>query len=168
MIEEANSSRRPQFWDESHVKTRIRMRASNFVRKNGIRKRPCICGKPNVQMHHPDYTDPLKVAFLCPRCHRRHHTGRLTVPFEVYDLRELAALHSQAIACQGCIPQAVAWGAADAGKLERRRHGAAGETGDHRGAASSATPPLRPLRHDPAGSGCDVSVGVVEGSNRIA
>lgn len=89
MIEQANSSRRPQFWDESHVKTRIRMRASNFVRKNGIRKRPCICGKTNVQMHHPDYSEPLKVAFLCARCHRRHHTGLLTVPFEVHDLREL-------------------------------------------------------------------------------
>lgn len=62
----------------------------DFLKRNPITKKPCICGANRVHMHHPDYTEPFKVAFLCSRCHRLHHAGALNRPFEVYDVRVLA------------------------------------------------------------------------------
>lgn len=73
---------------ETHRKARYL--AWRFAQRAGIVKPPCVCGNPKVQMHHPNYYKPLEVAFLCVRCHKRHHQRRLTRPFVVYNLRDLA------------------------------------------------------------------------------
>lgn len=31
------------------------------------------CGHDNVKPHHPDYTEPLNVIWLCPACHKAWH-----------------------------------------------------------------------------------------------
>ena len=37
-----------------------------------IRKTPCVvCGKLKVDAHHPDYSKPLAVVFLCRKDHRQ-------------------------------------------------------------------------------------------------
>lgn len=41
-------------------------------------------------MHHPDYSKPFEVAFLCARCHKAEHLGRLKQPFVVWDLELMA------------------------------------------------------------------------------
>ena len=33
---------------------------------------PCLCGNPRSEAHHPDYSRPLDVEWLC----RRHHVAR--------------------------------------------------------------------------------------------
>ena len=44
------------------------------VRKGQILKRPCErCGAKKVHGHHPDYSRPLDVVWLCPDCHRKEH-----------------------------------------------------------------------------------------------
>ena len=44
------------------------------VRTGQIRKRPCEhCGAKKVHGHHPDYSRPLDVVWLCPPCHRKEH-----------------------------------------------------------------------------------------------
>ncbi|HEY6017514.1 MAG TPA: hypothetical protein VIU16_12075, partial [Gaiellaceae bacterium] len=35
-------------------------------------KEPCFCGATKVEAHHPDYTKPLEVEWLC----RQHHAQR--------------------------------------------------------------------------------------------
>ena len=51
-----------------------RQSAERALRTGAITKRPCwFCGKlDNVEMHHPDYSQPLLVYWLCRQCHRRH------------------------------------------------------------------------------------------------
>ena len=43
--------------------------------KNGkLKPKPCkICGDLNVHSHHPDYSKPLEVIWLCPKHHKRQH-----------------------------------------------------------------------------------------------
>lgn len=43
--------------------------------KNGtLRKQPCwCCGSPVVEGHHPDYSRPLDVVWLCPEHHKAIH-----------------------------------------------------------------------------------------------
>ena len=42
-----------------------------------------ICGKGGrLEKHHPDYTKPLSVVFLCPACHRGVHHGKVALSEE--------------------------------------------------------------------------------------
>src|SRR3990167_6013912 len=43
------------------------------VRAGKILKSPCLCGNPKSQAHHGDYSLPLEVVWLCPRCHSKEH-----------------------------------------------------------------------------------------------
>jgi ribosomal protein S27AE len=39
-----------------------------------LKRQPCeVCGKTNVHAHHDDYSQPLKVRWLCPLHHRQRH-----------------------------------------------------------------------------------------------
>lgn len=42
------------------------------VRHGTIQKQPCHCGATKVEAHHPDYSKPLEVEWLC----RKHHVER--------------------------------------------------------------------------------------------
>jgi hypothetical protein len=46
------------------------------VRAGKIQKLPClICGEEKAEAHHPDYSAPLAVVWLCsPHHHQAHHT----------------------------------------------------------------------------------------------
>ena len=44
------------------------------VRSGRLIKKPCEkCGKKKVHGHHPDYSKPLKVTWLCEKHHREEH-----------------------------------------------------------------------------------------------
>lgn len=48
----------------------------NAVRDGKLKKLPCLfCGAAEVHAHHRDYTKPLDVVWLCPRCHHRLHAA---------------------------------------------------------------------------------------------
>src|SRR5688572_6263292 len=34
---------------------------------------PCKCGAMGQHRHHPDYSKPLEIVWLCAPCHRREH-----------------------------------------------------------------------------------------------
>jgi len=41
-----------------------------YLRRGKIPRRPCeVCGDPNAEMHHDDYSKPLDIRWLC----REHH-----------------------------------------------------------------------------------------------
>ena len=45
------------------------------LRRGLIDKQPChVCGHPNTEGHHEDYSKPLEVTWLCRRHHREAHS----------------------------------------------------------------------------------------------
>lgn len=47
---------------------------SYAVRTGKLKKLPClICGNEKTEAHHPDYSSPLDVVWLCPACHKQTH-----------------------------------------------------------------------------------------------
>ena len=50
-------------------KQQARWKVGYALRKGYIGKKPCKCGETKVEAHHDDYTEPLKVTWLC----RTHH-----------------------------------------------------------------------------------------------
>lgn len=46
----------------------------NALRDGHLKKDPCfMCGSEKVEGHHPDYSKPLDVIWLCPGCHKSIH-----------------------------------------------------------------------------------------------
>ena len=51
--------------------------AKRMIRNGTIEKEPCaICGKEQVEAHHPDYNEPLLIVWLCKDCHREIHKAK--------------------------------------------------------------------------------------------
>ena len=49
---------------------------ANYAIKRGyLVRQPCeVCGATvKIHAHHDDYTKPLDVRWLCPKCHKQHH-----------------------------------------------------------------------------------------------
>lgn len=62
---------------EAKRKANVRATAGLYTRLGKIKKRPCRkCGDPNSQRHHPDYSKPLHVVWLCADCHQALHRRR--------------------------------------------------------------------------------------------
>lgn len=60
-------ARHPE-WVKAHRSVR------NALRNGTLHKKPCeICGASLVHAHHPDYSKPLEVIWLCPAHHRMIH-----------------------------------------------------------------------------------------------
>jgi len=55
-------------------KVRVRAILYRAVKRGEIQKQCCeICGSANVQAHHPDYSKPMDVMWLCPKHHAWIH-----------------------------------------------------------------------------------------------
>jgi hypothetical protein len=47
---------------------------NNALRDGRVKREPCLfCGADHVHGHHTDYSKPLDVHWVCPRCHHRLH-----------------------------------------------------------------------------------------------
>ena len=70
-----NSARVVQRWRESKPEGyKAHNAVSNAIRDGKLFKEPCLfCGGTKVHAHHKDYSKPLDVVWLCPRCHHRLH-----------------------------------------------------------------------------------------------
>lgn len=53
----------------SSLKRKARLAVSNAVRDGRLIKQLCWCGAVRVDAHHPSYTKPLEVIWLC----KKHH-----------------------------------------------------------------------------------------------
>lgn len=57
-------------------KCKARMAVIIKIRKGTITRQPCeICGKPNAEAHHPDYSKPLEIKWLCSLHHKQIHVS---------------------------------------------------------------------------------------------
>jgi hypothetical protein len=60
--------------DKYPEKNAARTAVSNAVRDGRLIKTPCIiCGNPDSEGHHDDYSKPLDVKWLCPKHHGERH-----------------------------------------------------------------------------------------------
>jgi len=60
-------------------KVKARRKAQRAVKKGYLEKQPCVnCGSTeNLEAHHEDYDKPLDVTWLCKRCHKDYHDGKI-------------------------------------------------------------------------------------------
>lgn len=70
-----NARRIMQKWrKENPDGFRAHTAVSNALRDGNLKKEPCVfCGRNDVHAHHRDYSKPLDVVWLCPKCHHRLH-----------------------------------------------------------------------------------------------
>ena len=66
--------------NEHPEKNRAYNAVARALRTGKISRSPCeVCGEKTVQAHHDDYSKPLKIRWLCFRCHRTHAHGQVVV-----------------------------------------------------------------------------------------
>ena len=56
-------------------KHKARDKTGKLIKSKKLIKQPCEnCGsKKNIEAHHLDYANPLKIKWLCSVCHRAEH-----------------------------------------------------------------------------------------------
>lgn len=63
---------------EQIIKNKSRDKLKNAVRRGRMKRLPCQeCAEPKTDAHHPDYSKPLEVVWLCRKHHSQIHAGRL-------------------------------------------------------------------------------------------
>ena len=65
-----------QYRENPELKLRFDARriARNAYRKGLLKEQPCaLCNCPDVQKHHPDYSKPLLIVWVCFKCHQKLH-----------------------------------------------------------------------------------------------
>lgn len=79
---------------ENQIKINAEHEFRSYVIKGFIEQENCqICGK-KAQSHHPDYTKPLQVIWLCPSHHGKVHHGH-KYDLEIIDYEEIKRLAYQ-------------------------------------------------------------------------
>lgn len=55
-------------------KRAIHSAVARAVRSGAIQRKPCqVCGNKRSEAHHPDYSNPLRVQWLCAKHHKEAH-----------------------------------------------------------------------------------------------
>jgi hypothetical protein len=53
----------------------------NMIRDGKLERKSCyLCGEPKTEAHHPDYSKPKFVVWLCSACHHAIHAPELMYP----------------------------------------------------------------------------------------
>jgi len=62
--------------EEQRRKDTCRSYAHVYLRRGKLVRKDCAsCGSGETQMHHPDYSRPLHVVWLCRPCHLELHAS---------------------------------------------------------------------------------------------
>lgn len=82
---------KPRQKERAEYKQRAKQILENAVKSGKLKRRPCIvCRNSKADGHHPDYSKPLEVIWLCRACHMKEHRKPVDTPFtEAQAIREL-------------------------------------------------------------------------------
>jgi hypothetical protein len=78
MTRTTNPDRKPSRQERWATKNKL-ARWAHIALRNGVRgglieKEPCeVCGSIEAEAHHPDYSKPLEVVWLCRKHHKAAH-----------------------------------------------------------------------------------------------
>lgn len=73
----ASKRSRAMLSPEQRAKDNARSYAGVYKRRGVLVPKPCEeCGEPDSEMHHPDYSKPLEVVWLCRPCHHALHKAQ--------------------------------------------------------------------------------------------
>ena len=64
-------------WKKHHPeKNRAHNTVYRALKSGIIQREDCaVCGDPETEAHHEDYSKPLDVIWLCSSCHKQVHSG---------------------------------------------------------------------------------------------
>lgn len=72
-VEKLKTYSRKYYYENKNIKS-CQDKAHKALVSGVLIKQPCeTCGNERVEMHHGDYTKPLKIKWLCPKHHHRLH-----------------------------------------------------------------------------------------------
>lgn len=58
-------------------KYKAKILTGNAIKYGKLVRQPCeVCGLPEAQAHHDDYSKPLEVRWLCIKCHNEYHVRK--------------------------------------------------------------------------------------------
>jgi hypothetical protein len=64
---------------EYKAKCKARKRARYLEEIKKLKKEPCFyCNDPDTEKHHPDYSKPEEVIYVCRKCHSDLHRANYT------------------------------------------------------------------------------------------
>ena len=63
--------------DDTASQGEAQQAVTRAIAKGVLIRQPCErCGKEKTDAHHPDYSKPLEVVWLCRSCHKKEHGRR--------------------------------------------------------------------------------------------
>lgn len=69
-----NRPKHSELPEHARHKANVRSMACQYEKRGKLKRQPCQkCGSNNAEKHHPDYSQPLLVEWLCRECHLEHH-----------------------------------------------------------------------------------------------
>lgn len=70
----AHSGATARWKERNRLRRAAQVLLNNAVRDGRVKKLPCwVCGSADVEGHHPDYSAPLDVVWLCTEHHKEIH-----------------------------------------------------------------------------------------------
>lgn len=70
----ANWERANLLAGEARKRQLTRAKSHVYLKRGKLQRQPCVsCGGADSEMHHPDYSSPLEVVWMCRPCHMKEH-----------------------------------------------------------------------------------------------
>ena len=69
-----STRKKREWWQQNKDKLKVKWAVRDAILSGKLVRSPCfICGEVKVEGHHPDYSRPLDVVWLCTQHHRQLH-----------------------------------------------------------------------------------------------
>jgi hypothetical protein len=68
------TEKKREWWHKNKDRLKVKYAVRDAIRSGKLVKQPCfVCGELEVEGHHPDYSKPLDLVWLCKQHHNEVH-----------------------------------------------------------------------------------------------